>query len=1379
MEPVKPAGPVPEQMRPNIYGGAAEPGNHASQLRDEVAATRSNASGARCFDFPTTLLAFKSKNVALYKMQAVVAKDDTASAACAAACTGNVEKLKQIVSGEGKANVGDYDSRTPLHLAAAGGHLECVRFLVEECGAVPQMDRFMSLPVHDAAMEDNVMVVSYFKQLDKPLQDALAKSRSSRQPSKDATTETSKCFGVSELQRWNCRAKFSTEQQEITAKLCAFAEKGDTENILKMVQEQKADINASDYDGRTPLHLAAAGGKLDTVKAISEVLGAMPQRDRWASLPLQDAMRNGDPSTVEYMIALQRKRDQLGAPPKVQALMDQVSSYIVDEGIFSLAVAYREAEQWMTELGWSPCYFDRFAPMQIADHLLSFMSAKRHAQVNGNSDVDAGDCVYSVDHTMDDNNCGYFITSGVKRKLLLRAEQKASDLIAGCPQGLGVCVNGYTSKGTIATGARVTLIHFNRALPFAKAVGALGDSDEAFLESVATNDLLNDLSQDQRKTGLVRRCSNQPSPAIESKESPNGFQLVIGAKHKPPANALVELSQVLHALKLELSHYRIYSFANGVMTYEFNFHEATSRDVRAALGGLVSAFNVKPSPLHELFTRDVINAEMLLYLHCAGKFVFYFVEKESPDYHFLVDILKNDPIAKQKLDQLYLQAMTEVITEEKIFDVFRGYPEIVKLAYDDFFNITLGGKKPAFNEELQAAAFSATRDDVERNIFRALVTFNAHIRATNFFKGANLRTDQSERAYGSKADYSTEGTNAAVAFRLDPIFLKAHHNMFPEVPYGIYLIVGREFYGFHVRFRDVARGGIRLVRSRDAATHKINASRLFEENYGLAFTQQLKNKDIPEGGSKGTILLEVSAQSQGQECFTKYLDALLDIMLLDFPGIVSHLDQPEILVFGPDEGTADFMDMGAMAAKARGYKYWKSITTGKSMAIGGIPHDAYGMTTRSVHQVKLSLLETLGVKEETITKMQTGGPDGDLGSNEVLISKDRTLGLVDGSGVVYDPEGLNRSELVKLARKRITVNNFDRSKLSATGFLIEVSQKNVRLPDGSIVEDGTSFRDRFHLSKYFTADLFVPCGGRPKAVTLQNVEQLFEDGRCKFKYVVEGANLFFTDDARRLLEHRGVHIIKDAAANKGGVTSSSCEVLAGLAMTVDEHAQTLCVAKGQPAPPMYNEYALQISAIIEENARLEFKAMWRENQRGILKTDSTVLLSKKINSIADFVSASLSLENEKDLPLIRTVLRRAVPAVLLNKVGLDGLINNVPNNYLKAIISAWIGSKYVYEFGLTANEHCYFLFMRELASASDSSESTVPPCYVFPDACAALARKKNAPKCKTLNTSAAGDARHQRCSRCRDPTPPLDKRTSPPLGMACHAGSDSECGARA
>ena len=36
--------------------------------------------------------------------------------------------------------------------------------------------------------------------------------------------------------------------------------------------------------------------------------------------------------------------------------------------------------------------------------------------------------------------------------------------------------------------------------------------------------------------------------------------------------------------------------------------------------------------------------------------------------------------------------------------------------------------------------------------------------------------------------------------------------------------------------------------------YSINQRMLFDENYNLAATQSLKNKDIPEGGAKGTIL---------------------------------------------------------------------------------------------------------------------------------------------------------------------------------------------------------------------------------------------------------------------------------------------------------------------------------------------------------------------------------------------------------------------------------------------------------------------------------------------------------------------------------------------
>ena len=70
-------------------------------------------------------------------------------------------------------------------------------------------------------------------------------------------------------------------------------------------------------------------------------------------------------------------------------------------------------------------------------------------------------------------------------------------------------------------------------------------------------------------------------------------------------------------------------------------------------------------------------------------------------------------------------------------------------------------------------------------------------------------------------------------------------------------------------------------------------------------------------------------------------------------------------------------------ARARGAEtWWKSFTTGKSAELlGGVPHDVYGMTSLSVRQYVLGIYKQLGLREKDITKVQTGGPDGDLGSS--------------------------------------------------------------------------------------------------------------------------------------------------------------------------------------------------------------------------------------------------------------------------------------------------------------------------------------------------------------------------------------------------------------
>lgn len=589
----------------------------------------------------------------------------------------------------------------------------------------------------------------------------------------------------------------------------------------------------------------------------------------------------------------------------------------------------------------------------------------------------------------------------------------------------------------------------------------------------------------------------------------------------------------------------------------------------------------------------------------------------------------------------------------------------------------------------------------EMMVFESLLTFNRHILKTNFYQAAKV----------------------ALSFRLDPAFLPSTE--YPQRPFGMFLVVGGEFRGFHVRFRDVARGGIRIIRSRNREAYSINLRTLFDENYALASTQQRKNKDIPEGGSKGTILLDASAQDKAQISFEKYVDSILDLLLSDVPSrsrcvkfcasndvmeqegttienakIVDLYGQREILFFGPDEGTADFMDWASTHARKRNVPFWKAFTTGKSQSLGGIPHDLFGMTTHSIHQYTTGIYRKLGLKEEECRKFQTGGPDGDLGSNEIKISKDRTIAIVDGSGVIYDSDGLNRTELLHLAQKRQMICNFNTEKLGVNGFRVLIDERDVILPNGEMIDDGLKFRNEFHLHPLSSADLFVPCGGRPEAVDINNVHHLFSVEKTgdqevsvpRFKYIVEGANLFFTQEARIRLEGAGVMIFKDASANKGGVTSSSLEVLAALAFTDEEFSKHMQVNSGL-VPEFYREYIRSVHATIERNAELEFECLWREHQLQPEKARS--ILSDELS----FAIVKLNEELQQsdtlymNLPLRRLVLSEALPKLLQDHLGLDVLIKRLPENYIKACFGSFLASRFIYQNGIAPSQFAFFEYM--------------------------------------------------------------------------------------
>lgn len=660
-------------------------------------------------------------------------------------------------------------------------------------------------------------------------------------------------------------------------------------------------------------------------------------------------------------------------------------------------------------------------------------------------------------------------------------------------------------------------------------------------------------------------------------------------------------------------------------------------------------------------------------------------------YQALRNVLDEADAAQASiLNDIKQRLREETFTRQSIQEVLHSYPDVVRLLYVHFANIhypggaddqglvpTLSYQRLTKGEVLSdSQLFDRIRkvaaNPHERQVLEALLIFNKAVLKTNFYTP----------------------TKVALSFRLDPGFLPDVE--YPMKPFGIIFVVGSEFRGFHVRFRDVARGGIRIIRSRNREAYSVNQRSLFDENYALASTQHLKNKDIPEGGSKGTILPTLDADPR--VCFEKYVDALLDILIKgQTPGvkeeIIDLVGKEEILFLGPDEGTANYMDWAAEHARQRGAPWWKSFTTGKSAAkLGGVPHDTWGMTSLSVRQYEVGIYRKLGLSESEVTKVQTGGPDGDLGSNEILLSKDKTVAIIDGSGVIYDPSGLDRAELVRLAKARQMISNFDAKKLSSKGYRVLVEDHDLKLPTGEVVPDGATFRNRAHL--IFKSDMFVPCGGRPESINISNVNMLFDaEGKCHFKYIVEGANLFITKQARIELEKRGVVLFPDASANKGGVTSSSLEVLCGLSLKDDEYESNMMFKGGKPSD-FYLSYVADIQHIICANAAKEFEAIWAEHQktgkaRSILSTE----LSQALNRLSEELEAT----DLFDQPRVRNaVLAHVFPTTLQEHVGLDTLLQRIPRAYASSAFAAYLAADFIYKNGPNASAVAFYKHVNAL-----------------------------------------------------------------------------------
>lgn len=448
-------------------------------------------------------------------------------------------------------------------------------------------------------------------------------------------------------------------------------------------------------------------------------------------------------------------------------------------------------------------------------------------------------------------------------------------------------------------------------------------------------------------------------------------------------------------------------------------------------------------------------------------------------------------------------------------------------------------------------------DDRRRAVFVQALNIVEHILRTN--------------AYDVK--------KSGIGFRLNPQYMDHvqgfdRKSKYPDVPFGVYYIKGWNYFGFHCRFRDLARGGMRTVVAWDVERELYERANMFTECYNLAFTQQKKNKDIPEGGSKSILflnsnpelvnemkLVEAELKASGmaeadikkelaqwkkdqeleymyynQRCF---LHTFLSMFVWDFEkncmkygdNRVDYLGLPEYLYLGPDENFHDSMIQWLAEESVRmGYYSGPAFISGKDLI--GVSHKEYGVTSWGALQFLHQALKFVHIDGQFTVKM-TGGSDGDVGGNFILLlekyykERAKLLVITDGTGTGYDPEGFDYETLRGMFHKCQAINDYPAAKLHNGGWILQIKNTKQETPLKKVcllikgtptgpVEEWISFSQGNKMwgttAHTVYADVFLPCGGRPRALTPQNIEIFMDkDGKPTTRIIVEGANLYITD----------------------------------------------------------------------------------------------------------------------------------------------------------------------------------------------------------------------------------------------------------------------------
>ncbi len=253
---------------------------------------------------------------------------------------------------------------------------------------------------------------------------------------------------------------------------------------------------------------------------------------------------------------------------------------------------------------------------------------------------------------------------------------------------------------------------------------------------------------------------------------------------------------------------------------------------------------------------------------------------------------------------------------------------------------------------------------------------------------------------------------------------------------------------------------------------------------GRAMTLKNAAAGLPHGGGKSVLFGDPKMERSQKERLIR--------------AFAYALRNEEDYIFGPDMGTNE----ECMA--------WVKDEIGRSVGlpceIGGIPLDRIGATGWGLsHAVEVAQQHCDFDLAGARLVVQGFGAVGKHTARFLSGKGVVLVGAADTKGTLYDPEGINVEELIKLKDKGRSVIDYPTGQKLGRDDIIDLE-----------------------------CEIWVPAA-RPDVLHANNVQRL------KAKLVAEGANIPLTLEAEKYLHEQGVLCLPDFIANAGGVICAAME----------------------------------------------------------------------------------------------------------------------------------------------------------------------------------------------------------------------------------------------